>query len=89
MRSGLIVIGEEELLAVLQRPYPAALTIPSFREGVIRMLAAAEPVTISEQIATWPRSHRRQPHSQSTIVLTPSTDPASPSRRSSVHSVAP
>jgi hypothetical protein len=54
MRSGLIVIGEEELLAVLQRPYPAALTIPSFREGVIRMLAAAEPVTISEQIATWP-----------------------------------
>jgi len=54
MRSGLIVIGEEELLAVLQRPYLAALTIPSFREGVIRMLAAAEPVTISEQIATWP-----------------------------------
>jgi uncharacterized protein len=42
---------EEELLAVLQRPYLAAVTIPSFRDGVMRMLAAAEPVTISERIA--------------------------------------
>ena len=43
--------SEEELLAVLQRPYLAAVTIPSFRDGVVRMLAAAEPVTISERIA--------------------------------------
>jgi uncharacterized protein len=42
---------EEELLAVLQRPYLAAVTIPSFRDGVVRMLVAAEPVTISERIA--------------------------------------
>ena len=42
---------EKELLAVLQRPYLAAVTIPSFRDGVVRMLAAAEPVTISERIA--------------------------------------
>jgi putative PIN family toxin of toxin-antitoxin system len=42
---------EDELLAVLQRPYLAAVTIPSFRDGVVRMLAAAEPVTISERIA--------------------------------------
>jgi uncharacterized protein len=42
---------EEELLAVLQRPYLATVTIPSFRDGVMRMLAAAEPVTISERIA--------------------------------------
>jgi predicted nucleic acid-binding protein len=32
---------EEELLAVLQRPYLVAVTIPSFRDGVVRMLAAA------------------------------------------------
>ena len=42
---------EEELLAVLQRPYLAAVTIPSFRDGMVRMLATAEPVTISERIA--------------------------------------
>ncbi len=35
---------EEELLAVLQRPYLAAVTILSLRDGVIRMLAVAEPV---------------------------------------------
>jgi hypothetical protein len=37
--------------ALLQRPYLAAVTIPLFRDGVIRMLSAAEPVTISERIA--------------------------------------
>jgi predicted nucleic acid-binding protein len=30
--------SEEELLAVLQRPYLAAVTIPAFRDGVVRML---------------------------------------------------
>ena len=35
----------------MQWPYLAAPTIPSFREGVISMLTAAERVTISERIA--------------------------------------
>ena len=42
---------EQELLHVLQRPYIAAVTIPSFRDGLARMLAAAELVTITERIA--------------------------------------
>ena len=33
------------------RPYIAAATIPSLREGLARMLAAAELVTITERIA--------------------------------------
>jgi len=42
---------ERQLLHVLRRPYIAAATIPSLREGVARMLADAELVPISERIA--------------------------------------
>ena len=42
---------EQELLAVLQRPYVARVTIPSFREGLVRLLASAELVTITERLA--------------------------------------
>jgi putative PIN family toxin of toxin-antitoxin system len=42
---------EQELLDVLTRPYIAAVTIPALREGVARMLAAAELVPITERIA--------------------------------------
>jgi uncharacterized protein len=42
---------EQQLLHVLQRPYIAAATIPSLREGLARMLAAADLVTITERIA--------------------------------------
>jgi predicted nucleic acid-binding protein len=41
---------EAQLLEVLARPYVAAATIPGFREGVARMLAAAELVPIAEHI---------------------------------------
>jgi putative PIN family toxin of toxin-antitoxin system len=42
---------EQQLLDVLRRPYIAAATIPSLREGLARMLAAAELVPITERIA--------------------------------------
>jgi putative PIN family toxin of toxin-antitoxin system len=42
---------EQELLAVLQRPYLARVMIPSFRDGLVKILAAAELVTITERIA--------------------------------------
>ena len=42
---------EQEVLHVLERPHLAAVTIPSFRDGLARMLAAAELVTIAERIA--------------------------------------
>jgi uncharacterized protein len=42
---------ERQLLEVLSRSYIAAATIPSLREGVARMLAAAELVAIAERIA--------------------------------------
>lgn len=42
---------EHEVLHVLERPHLAAVTIPSFRDGLARMLAAAELVTIAERIA--------------------------------------
>ena len=41
---------EQEVLSVLQRPHIAAITIPSFREGLAKMLAGAERVTIGERI---------------------------------------
>jgi putative PIN family toxin of toxin-antitoxin system len=41
---------EQQLLDVLRRPYITAATIPSLREGLARMLAAAELVTITERI---------------------------------------
>jgi hypothetical protein len=37
---------EQQLLDLLRRPYIEAATIPSLREGLARMLAAAELVTI-------------------------------------------
>ena len=39
------------LLEVLSRPYIAAATIPTLREGVAKMLALAELVPIAERIA--------------------------------------
>jgi uncharacterized protein len=38
-------------LQVLKRPHVAAVTIPSFRDGLVTMLAGAELVTITERIA--------------------------------------
>jgi uncharacterized protein len=38
-------------LDVLRRPHLAAVTIPLFRDGLAKMLAAAELVTITERIA--------------------------------------
>jgi putative PIN family toxin of toxin-antitoxin system len=42
---------EQELLAVLRRPYLERVMIPSFRDGLIKMLATAELVTITERLA--------------------------------------
>jgi uncharacterized protein len=42
---------EQEVLLVLQRPHIAAITIPSFREGLAQRLADAELVAITERIA--------------------------------------
>jgi putative PIN family toxin of toxin-antitoxin system len=42
---------EQQLLEVLDRAYIAAATIPLLREGLVRMLAAAELVPITERIA--------------------------------------
>jgi putative PIN family toxin of toxin-antitoxin system len=42
---------EDELLGVLQRPRIAAVTAPSFRAGLTMLLADAELVEITEQIA--------------------------------------
>jgi len=42
---------EQQLLDVLRRPHIEPATIPSLREGLARMLAAAELVTSTERIA--------------------------------------
>jgi uncharacterized protein len=42
---------EQELIEVLRRPHIAAVTAPSFRDGLAKMLADAEMVTITERIA--------------------------------------
>src|SRR4051812_28205515 len=42
---------EHQLIDVLARPHIAAVTIPSFRADLVRMLARAELVTITERIA--------------------------------------
>lgn len=42
---------EAQLLEVLARPHIAAVTLPSYREGLARLLARAEMVTITERIA--------------------------------------
>jgi len=41
---------EQEIVDVLQRPNLAAVTIPSFLDGIADLLATAELVTISERI---------------------------------------
>jgi uncharacterized protein len=46
------VATEQQLLEVLRRPHIVAATIPTLREGVARMLTAAELVPINERIAT-------------------------------------
>jgi len=45
------VATEQELLAVLQRPSMARVMSESFRDGLVRILADAELVTIVERIA--------------------------------------
>jgi putative PIN family toxin of toxin-antitoxin system len=42
---------EREVVGVLQRPYLTAVISPSFLEGLTKMFAAAELVTITERIA--------------------------------------
>ena len=45
------VATEREILSVLARPHIAAVTIPSFRNDLAKMLARAELVQINERIA--------------------------------------
>ena len=45
------VTTEREILSVLERPHIAAVTVPSFRDDLAKMLARAELVTITERIA--------------------------------------
>jgi putative PIN family toxin of toxin-antitoxin system len=45
------VTTEREVLSVLDRPHIAAVTIPSFRDDLAKMLARAELVPISEHVA--------------------------------------
>lgn len=42
---------EDEILRVLERPHIAAVTAPSFRAGLTTLLAGAELVDITEQLA--------------------------------------
>ena len=41
---------ERQLLDVLVRPHIAAVTLPDFRDGLLKLLARAELVTITERI---------------------------------------
>jgi uncharacterized protein len=52
-RGGLLksAVTEQEILHVLARPHIAAVTIPSFRNDLAKLLARAELITITEQIA--------------------------------------
>jgi uncharacterized protein len=45
------VVTEQEVLSVLARPQIAAVTSPSLRNGLPKMLARAELVVITERIA--------------------------------------
>jgi len=45
------ITTEREILSVLERPHIAAVTVPSFRDDLAKMLARAELVTITERIA--------------------------------------
>ena len=55
---------EREILSVLARPHIAAVTIPTFRDDLARMLATAELVTITERIASC-----RDPHDDKFLEL--------------------
>ncbi|MBV9859625.1 MAG: hypothetical protein JO038_05930 [Alphaproteobacteria bacterium] len=68
--GGLLKSGatEVELLSVLARPQIAAVTIPSLRDDLAKMLAGAELVAIQERITACrdpkreiPRSRRKWP----------------------------
>jgi hypothetical protein len=53
LHDGLIrsAATERELIVTLARPHIAAVTIPSFRDDLAKMLARAELVAITERIA--------------------------------------
>jgi putative PIN family toxin of toxin-antitoxin system len=55
---------ERELLSVLARPHIAAVTIPSYREGLAKLLAKAELVAITERIVAC-----RDPHDDKFLEL--------------------
>ena len=55
---------EREILSVLARPHIAAVTIPTFRDDLARMLVTAELVTITERIASC-----RDPHDDKFLEL--------------------
>ena len=55
---------EREILNVLARPQFAAVTIPAFRDGLAKMLAGAELVTVTERIAAC-----RDPHDDKFLEL--------------------
>ncbi len=55
---------EREISSVLARPHIAAVTIPTFRDDLARMLATAELVTTTERIASC-----RDPHDDKFLEL--------------------
>jgi putative PIN family toxin of toxin-antitoxin system len=57
-------LTEQEILHVLARPHIAAVTIPSFRKDLAKLLARAELVTITERIAAC-----RDPHDDKFLEL--------------------
>jgi uncharacterized protein len=57
-------VTEQEILHVLARPHIAAVTIPSFRKDLAKLLARAELVTITERIAAC-----RDPHDDKFLEL--------------------
>jgi putative PIN family toxin of toxin-antitoxin system len=58
------VATEGEILSVLDRPHIAAVTVPSFRDDLAKMLARAELVTITERITAC-----RDPHDDKFLEL--------------------
>jgi uncharacterized protein len=58
------VTTEREILGVLERPHIAAVTIPSFRDDLAKMLGRAELVTITERIVAC-----RDPHDDKFLEL--------------------
>ena len=51
------VTTEREILGVLERPHIAAVTIPSFRDDLAKVLARAQLVAITERIAAFCDPH--------------------------------